>query len=137
HITRRLRGILNAWHSQFDSTLVFTAQWLRIGGGVVHPLTQRYVNSAHYRLVFVFNQITEVNMNLSQIKTLLSKGEIKSNEVNPIIDSLAVSDLDKLSDGELITLKELLNSMLLLINDPNSGAYLNNQKKSRTVVFVY
>ncbi|WP_264905636.1 hypothetical protein [Vibrio sp. STUT-A11] len=107
-----------------------TAQWLRFGGGVAHPLTRRYVNSAHYRLVFVFNQITEVNMNLSQIKTLLSKGEIKSNEVNPIIDSLAVSDLDKLSDGELITLKELLNSMLLLINDPNSGAYLNNQKKA-------
>ncbi|RCR57310.1 hypothetical protein DTW68_26920 [Vibrio harveyi] len=91
---------------------------------------RRYVNSAHYRLVFVFNQITEVNMNLSQIKTLLSKGEIKSNEVNPIIDSIAVPDLDKLSDGELITLKELLNSMLLLINDPNSGAYLNNQKKA-------
>ncbi len=43
HITRRLRGILNAWHFQFDSTLVFTAQWFRLGGGVVHPLTRRYV----------------------------------------------------------------------------------------------
>jgi hypothetical protein len=41
-ITRRLRGILNAWHFQFDSTLVFTAQWFRLGGGVVHPLTRRY-----------------------------------------------------------------------------------------------
>ncbi|HHG3024823.1 TPA: hypothetical protein ACPVWX_004781, partial [Vibrio parahaemolyticus] len=61
-------------------------------GCVAHTLMRRYVNSAHYRLVFVFNQITEVHMNLSQIKTLLSKGEIKSNEVNPIIDSLAVSD---------------------------------------------
>ncbi len=45
HITRRLRGILNAWHFQFDSTLVFTAQWFRLGGGVVHPLTRRYVLS--------------------------------------------------------------------------------------------
>ncbi|TOG41602.1 hypothetical protein CGJ01_23535, partial [Vibrio parahaemolyticus] len=42
HITRRLRGILNAWHFQFDSVLVFTAQWFRLGGGVVHPLTRRY-----------------------------------------------------------------------------------------------
>ncbi|TOB57904.1 DUF3265 domain-containing protein [Vibrio parahaemolyticus] len=43
HITRRLRGILNAWHFQFDSALVFTAQWFKFGGGVVHPLTRRYV----------------------------------------------------------------------------------------------
>ncbi len=42
HITKRLRGILNAWHFQFDSALVFTAQWFRLGGGVVHPLTRRY-----------------------------------------------------------------------------------------------
>ncbi|EGR0089196.1 DUF3265 domain-containing protein [Vibrio vulnificus] len=41
-ITKRLRGILNAWHFQFDSALVFTAQWFRLGGGVVHPLTRRY-----------------------------------------------------------------------------------------------
>ncbi|EKK7179021.1 hypothetical protein R7Q48_10405 [Vibrio sp. 378] len=69
-------------------------------------------------------------MNLSQIKTLLSKGEIKSHEVNPIIDSLTVADLGKLSDWELITLKELLNNILLLVNDPNSGAYLNSQEKA-------
>ncbi|MGY5693205.1 hypothetical protein ACXHQ2_23210, partial [Vibrio chemaguriensis] len=37
-----LRGILNAWHFQFDSALVFTAQWFRLDGGVVHPLTRRY-----------------------------------------------------------------------------------------------
>ncbi|TOF62061.1 DUF3265 domain-containing protein [Vibrio parahaemolyticus] len=41
-LTKRLRGILNAWHFQFDSALVFTAQWFRLGGGVVHPLTRRY-----------------------------------------------------------------------------------------------
>ncbi|NNN40818.1 hypothetical protein FKN17_02065 [Vibrio sp. 7-5(1-a)] len=41
-MTRRLRGILNAWHFQFDLALVSTAQWLRLGGGVVHPLTRRY-----------------------------------------------------------------------------------------------
>ncbi|OUJ48306.1 hypothetical protein BTM22_24215 [Vibrio parahaemolyticus] len=42
YITKRLRGILNAWHFQFDSALVFTAQWFRLGGSVVHPLTRRY-----------------------------------------------------------------------------------------------
>ncbi|TOL55043.1 hypothetical protein CGH95_22415 [Vibrio parahaemolyticus] len=42
NITKRLRGILNAWHFQFDSVLVFTAQWFRLGGGVAHPLTRRY-----------------------------------------------------------------------------------------------
>ncbi|TOH65782.1 DUF3265 domain-containing protein [Vibrio parahaemolyticus] len=41
-LTKRLRGILNAWHFQFDSALVFTAQWFWLGGGVVHPLTRRY-----------------------------------------------------------------------------------------------
>jgi hypothetical protein len=70
-------------------------------------------------------------MNLSQIKTLLSKGEIKSDEVNPIIDSLSLADLDKLSDWERTTLKELLNQILQLINAPNSGAYLNNQEKAK------
>ncbi|MDF9401782.1 hypothetical protein EYW48_21155 [Vibrio sp. 1180_3] len=40
-LTRRLRRIPNAWHFQFGSALVFTAQWFRLGGGVVHPLTQR------------------------------------------------------------------------------------------------
>ncbi|TOG63853.1 hypothetical protein CGG86_22540 [Vibrio parahaemolyticus] len=43
YITKRLRGILNAWHFQFDSALVSTAQWFRLGGSVVHPLTRRYV----------------------------------------------------------------------------------------------
>ncbi|EGQ8166817.1 acetyltransferase [Vibrio parahaemolyticus] len=38
HITRRLRGILNAWHFQFDSALVYTAQWFRLGGWRCSPL---------------------------------------------------------------------------------------------------
>ncbi len=35
--------ILNAWHFGFVSALVFTAQWVRFGGRVVHTLTRRYV----------------------------------------------------------------------------------------------
>ncbi|TOI32916.1 DUF3265 domain-containing protein [Vibrio parahaemolyticus] len=41
-MTKRLRRIHNAWHFWFVSTYVFTAQWLRLGGRVVHHLTRRY-----------------------------------------------------------------------------------------------
>lgn len=42
HLTKRLRQIHNAWHFWFVSAQVFTAQWFRLGGGVVHHLTRRY-----------------------------------------------------------------------------------------------
>ncbi|TOA19294.1 DUF3265 domain-containing protein [Vibrio parahaemolyticus] len=42
-MTKHLRGIHNAWHFRFDLVLVSTAQWLRSGGSVVHPLMRRYV----------------------------------------------------------------------------------------------
>ncbi|RZR24068.1 DUF3265 domain-containing protein, partial [Vibrio vulnificus] len=43
-ITKRLRRIHNAWQFWFESNLVFTAQWLRQSGRVVHHLTRRYVS---------------------------------------------------------------------------------------------
>ncbi len=46
HITRRLRQIRNAWHSQFKFSFVFTLQWIRFSGGVAHYLTRRYVTVA-------------------------------------------------------------------------------------------
>ncbi|HAS6834631.1 TPA: DUF3265 domain-containing protein [Vibrio parahaemolyticus] len=33
----------NAWQFWFELALVFTAQWFRLGGSVVHPLMRRYV----------------------------------------------------------------------------------------------
>ncbi|TOI16553.1 DUF3265 domain-containing protein [Vibrio parahaemolyticus] len=45
-ITKHLRGIHNAWQFWFELALVFTAQWFRLGGGVVHPLMRRYVVGA-------------------------------------------------------------------------------------------
>ncbi|NOJ02112.1 hypothetical protein F0240_20265, partial [Vibrio kanaloae] len=39
--TKRLRRIHNAWHFWFELALVFTAQWFRFGGRVVHHLTRR------------------------------------------------------------------------------------------------
>lgn len=56
HITRRSRGILNAWHFQFDSALVFTAQWFRLGGGVVHPLTRRYTAISHLTFSWLYGK---------------------------------------------------------------------------------
>ncbi|EGR1514543.1 DUF3265 domain-containing protein [Vibrio vulnificus] len=32
----------NAWQFWFASALMFTAQWFRLGGSVVHHLTRRY-----------------------------------------------------------------------------------------------
>lgn len=43
-----LRVIRNAWHFRFDSALVFTAQWFRLGGRVVHPLIGRYAIRSIY-----------------------------------------------------------------------------------------
>ncbi|QEL41862.1 DUF3265 domain-containing protein [Vibrio parahaemolyticus] len=43
-MTKRLRRIHNAWHFRFDSNFVFTAQWVKLGGRVVHHLTRRYVS---------------------------------------------------------------------------------------------
>ncbi|OQU38380.1 hypothetical protein EM67_006415 [Vibrio parahaemolyticus] len=42
HITKHSRGIHNAWQFWFELALVFTAQWFRLGGSVVHPLMRRY-----------------------------------------------------------------------------------------------
>ncbi|TOG58298.1 DUF3265 domain-containing protein [Vibrio parahaemolyticus] len=41
-ITKRSRRIHNAWQFWFEFALVFTAQWFRLGGRVVHHLTRRY-----------------------------------------------------------------------------------------------
>ncbi|PXB14474.1 hypothetical protein CXR47_25870 [Vibrio parahaemolyticus] len=38
NLTKRLRRIHNARHSQFASALVFTAQWFRSGGMRCSPL---------------------------------------------------------------------------------------------------
>ncbi|EGR1589661.1 DUF3265 domain-containing protein [Vibrio parahaemolyticus] len=42
-ITKRSRRIHNAWQFWFESALVFTAQWVRLGDSVAHHLTRRYV----------------------------------------------------------------------------------------------
>ncbi|RTZ13456.1 hypothetical protein EJ063_20080 [Vibrio aquaticus] len=39
----KFKQIRNAWHFWFESALVSTAQWFRLGGSVAHYLIWRYV----------------------------------------------------------------------------------------------
>lgn len=73
-------------------------------------------------------------MNLPTIKRKLSIGEIKANDVNPIIDSLNNNDLSKLTSDEANALKEMINNMLVLTKVPNSGARLNNPAKAESII---
>ena len=73
-------------------------------------------------------------MNLINIKNLLSSGEIAANQVNPIIDSLAAQDLDKLSGDERKALYEMINNILLLSQDPSTGAHIDNPKKAESLL---
>ncbi|EGQ9221746.1 DUF3265 domain-containing protein [Vibrio parahaemolyticus] len=43
-LTKRLRQIRNAWHSQVILSFVFKVQWFRLGAGVAHYLTRRYMH---------------------------------------------------------------------------------------------
>ncbi|EGQ8136931.1 DUF3265 domain-containing protein [Vibrio parahaemolyticus] len=49
-LTKHLRGIHNAWQFWFELALVFTAQWFRLGGGVVHPLMRRYMQVSIWKV---------------------------------------------------------------------------------------
>ncbi|BFM21120.1 hypothetical protein [Gilvimarinus japonicus] len=76
------------------------------------------------------NQYFEANMNLNTIKNILSSGQIASDKVNPIINTITVEDLDSLNEIEKEALTELVNKMLSLIQDSASGAYLEDPEKA-------
>jgi hypothetical protein len=69
-------------------------------------------------------------MNLNTIKNILSSGQIESDEVNPIINTIKVEDLASLNEIEKEALDALVNKFLLLIQDSASGAYLENPEKA-------
>ncbi|MBI9092266.1 MAG: hypothetical protein JEZ12_23885 [Desulfobacterium sp.] len=73
-------------------------------------------------------------MNIDEIKTLLSNGDVPSEKVNPIINSLSEEDLSSLSEQEKKCLYEILNKMLLLMQDLNSGAHLDNPQKAEILL---
>ncbi len=73
-------------------------------------------------------------MDINNIKTLLSNGEIPADKINPIINALSIGDLDKLSELETSTLYEILNNILVLIQDPTSGAHIENFEKANALL---
>lgn len=73
-------------------------------------------------------------MNLTDIKHLLSSGEIAAGQINPLIDSLEIQDLDKLSGSEKEVFREVINKILLLAQDPSSGAYIDNPEKAESLL---
>lgn len=73
-------------------------------------------------------------MNISKIKHILDSGEVLSNQVNPIINTLEVYDLDKLSKCEKDNLRCIISNMLILIQDPSSGAHLDNPEKAELLL---
>ena len=73
-------------------------------------------------------------MNLSRIKAILSRGKVDANEVNPIIDSLDIQDLDKLSSDEAAALSAMIHEMLRLVQDSSSGAHLVHPEKATSLL---
>jgi len=69
-------------------------------------------------------------MNLNTIKNILSSGQIESDKVNPIINTIKVEDLASLNEIEKEALDALVNKFLFLIQDSASGAYLENPEKA-------
>ncbi|HDZ9207669.1 MULTISPECIES: hypothetical protein [Vibrio] len=73
-------------------------------------------------------------MELSQIKGILSGGEIAANQVNPIIEHMKIQWIDQLTDLEKGALQGFISNMLMWSQDTNSGAYLNNPDKAEVLL---
>lgn len=75
-------------------------------------------------------------MNITKIKHLLYNGEIAAVQVNQIIDLLEIKDLDKLSENEKVEFRDVINNMLLLAQDSNTGAYIVNPEKAERLLLA-
>lgn len=73
-------------------------------------------------------------MNTSEIKTILSSGNIPAHTVNPIINTVRVEDLNTFSQSEKNALQELILNMLILVQDPSSGAHLDDPAKAEALL---
>lgn len=69
-------------------------------------------------------------MDLSRIKTILANGEVRTADINAVIDSLAVDDIKHLSESETHTLEALLNGMQRLGQDLHTADFVNDHHKA-------
>ncbi|MCX8788118.1 GNAT family N-acetyltransferase [Vibrio parahaemolyticus] len=136
-ITKRLRRIHNAWQFWFKSALVFTAQWFRLGGRVVHHLTRRYVTGMRFEHKKVEpsnidfqSLVAELNSSLSQITNDSGESSFSSDAFDPSKDGCIVVYLNKVAvacgvfrhhQNEVCELKRMYS------NKPGAGGYLLKQ----------
>lgn len=80
------------------------------------------------------NSIFGERMNISEIKTILTSVNIPAHLMNPIINTVRVEDLNAFSQSEKNALQELILNMLILAQDPSSGAYLDDPSKAEALL---
>lgn len=73
-------------------------------------------------------------MNISSIKSILSGKHIAAESINPIICALKEEDLNKLTGSEKEALKQILLNMLLMIQNPATGAHLDDSNKANSLL---
>jgi len=73
-------------------------------------------------------------MDLIDIKKLLSSDCIQSDMINPMIDKLSLSDIEKLSVAEKDSLREILSTITILVQYSGSGAHLDNPEKAANLL---
>jgi hypothetical protein len=75
-----------------------------------------------------------IEMNISKIRNILNSGDIRAEEINPMISALEEKDLGSLSQSEKKALCDVISSMLVLTQDPSSGAHLDNPEKAELLL---
>ncbi|MAY00524.1 MAG: hypothetical protein CMI08_15240 [Oceanospirillaceae bacterium] len=73
-------------------------------------------------------------MKLTEVKAILATGEVKSVDINTVIDSLDVADLADLTAKESATLQSLLTGMQRMQQDPHFAGKINNPEKVEQLV---
>lgn len=73
-------------------------------------------------------------MNISEIKGILASGDVPAHQVNLIISSLSIDDLNQLSDFEKEGVREIISKASAMAQDPSSGAYIDDPDKAKLLL---
>ncbi|MGY0504693.1 hypothetical protein [Luteimonas sp. e5] len=73
-------------------------------------------------------------MRISTIKQILTAQKIPADQINLIISTVNIEDLDDLSEFEKENLKEIVSGILVMAQDPSSGAYVNDPEKAKSIL---
>jgi hypothetical protein len=78
--------------------------------------------------------ISRGKMKISEIKHILGSNEIPDDKINPMINRLEDKDLGSLSLCEREALREVICNLLILMQDPDSGAHLEDPIKAKLLL---